>query len=167
MARPPVLLQLPASFYSDMAVEYQAKRDAICASLTRAGLPPSVPTGAYYVLAEAASIPGADSKARACKLLADTGIAAVSGAAFFATDAAGKNRGDHLLRFCFAKKDAELDRGVPPVGYVPAVRLRANSLQVQRCHLDRSRQSYRLRSGETLVFVCCCTKVCVATSNLL
>ncbi len=102
------LLQLPASFYNDMAVEYQAKRDATCASLTRAGLTPSIPAGAYYVLAEAASIPGEDGKAKARKLLADTGIAAVSGAAFFATDAAGNNRGDQLLRFCFAKKDAEL-----------------------------------------------------------
>ncbi len=102
------LLQLPASFYDDMAVEYQAKRDAICASLTHAGLMPSVPAGAYYVLADAARIPGGDGKAKARKLLADTGIAAVSGAAFFATDAAGNNRGDHLLRFCFAKKEAEL-----------------------------------------------------------
>ncbi len=102
------LLQLPTSFYDNMAIEYQAKRDAICASLTRAGLTPSIPAGAYYVLAECSSIPGTGSKAKARKLLADTGIAAVSGAAFFATDAAGNNPGDHLLRFCFAKKEAEL-----------------------------------------------------------
>ena len=102
------LLQLPASFYSDLAVEYGGKRDAICASLTRAGLKPSIPQGAYYVLADATRIPGTDSKAKARKLLADTGIAAVAGSAFFATDAAGHNTGDHLLRFCFAKKEAEL-----------------------------------------------------------
>ena len=102
------LLQLPPSFYTELAVEYQAKRDAICASLNRAGLTPSIPEGAYYVLADATSIPGTDSKAKARQLLKDTGIAAVSGAAFFSTDARGHNAGDHLLRFCFAKKPAEL-----------------------------------------------------------
>ena len=102
------LLQLPESFYTDLAVEYEAKRDAICASLTRAGLKPSIPAGAYYVLADASGIPGIDSKSKARMLLAETGIAAVSGSAFFASDASGHNPGDHLLRFCFAKKAAEL-----------------------------------------------------------
>jgi aminotransferase len=102
------LLQLPESFYMDLAVEYQVKRDAICASLTRAGLTPSIPTGAYYVLADSTGVAGADAKQKARRLLAETGIAAVAGSAFFATDTTGVNRGEHLLRFCFAKKDAEL-----------------------------------------------------------
>jgi aminotransferase len=102
------LLQLPTSFYTDLGIEYQAKRDTFCAALNRAGLTPSIPAGAYYVLADVTRVPGATSKAKARRLLADTGLAAVAGSAFFATDAAGRNRGDHLLRFCFAKKDAEL-----------------------------------------------------------
>ena len=102
------LLLLPQSFYDELADEYQAKRDLICASLTRAGLMPSVPSGAYYVLADASRIPGVDAKAKARRLLTDTGIAAVAGSAFFQNDETGANRGDHLLRFCFAKKDAEL-----------------------------------------------------------
>lgn len=102
------LLQLPSSFYHELSVEYQAKRDSFCAALTRAGMKPSVPTGAYYVLADASRIPGANSKAKARQLLADTGLAAVAGSAFFGADAEGRNRGDHLLRFCFAKKDEDL-----------------------------------------------------------
>ncbi len=102
------LLALPPAFYDDMAIEYQAKRDELCASLTRAGLSPSIPAGAYYILADATRIPGADAKQKARRLLADTGLAAVAGSAFFSTDANGVNRGDHLLRFCFAKKSAEL-----------------------------------------------------------
>jgi aminotransferase len=98
------LLQLPASFYSDLAAEYQAKRDKICSALTDAGLTPSVPSGAYYILADASRVPGADAKQRARRLLADTGVAAVAGSAFFSG-----GRGEHLLRFCFAKKQAELD----------------------------------------------------------
>jgi aminotransferase len=102
------LLQLPQSFYDGLTVEYQAKRDAICAALTRAGLTPSIPTGAYYVLADASRVPGADAKQKARRFLADAGIAAVAGSAFFAADATGVNPGENLLRFCFAKKDDEL-----------------------------------------------------------
>jgi aminotransferase len=67
-----------------------------------------VPTGAYYVLAETTSIPGSNGRERARRLLKDTGVAAVAGSAFFGTDANGTNRGEDLLRFCFAKKDDEL-----------------------------------------------------------
>lgn len=102
------LLQLPQSFYDELSVEYQAKRDSFCAALMRAGLTPSIPTGAYYVLADASQIPGANSKVKARRLLADIGLAAVAGSAFFGAGADGRNRGDHMLRFCFAKKDAEL-----------------------------------------------------------
>jgi aminotransferase len=102
------LLQLPQSFYNELSVEYQAKRDSFCASLARAGLTPSIPTGAYYVLADVSRIEGATSKAKARKLLADTSLAAVAGSAFFSVDSDGRNRGDHLLRFCFAKKDSDL-----------------------------------------------------------
>lgn len=102
------LLQLPESFYAGLAVEYQAKRDMLCAALTRAGLTPSIPTGAYYVLADSTRIPGADAKQKARRFLADAGIAAVAGSAFFAADANGANPGENLLRFCFAKKDEEL-----------------------------------------------------------
>ncbi len=102
------LLQLPQSFYDALTEEYQAKRDLICAALTRAGLTPSIPTGAYYVLADSSHIPGADAKQKARRLLADAGIAAVAGSAFFAADANGVNQGENLLRFCFAKKDDEL-----------------------------------------------------------
>jgi aminotransferase len=102
------LLQLPQSFYDGLTAEYQAKRDVICAALTRAGLTPSIPTGAYYVLADATRVPGADAKQKARRLLADAGIAVVAGSAFFASDANGVNPGENLLRFCFAKKDDEL-----------------------------------------------------------
>jgi aminotransferase len=102
------LLQLPPSFYTDLAAEYQAKRDKLCAALTTAGLTPSVPNGAYYILADATIVPGEDAKQKARSLLRDIGIATVAGSAFFSTDAQGHNRGDNLLRFCYAKKDADL-----------------------------------------------------------
>jgi aminotransferase len=102
------LLQLPASFYESLSTEYEQKRDLLCAALQTAGLTPSIPDGAYYVLADASSLPGANASQKARALLSATGVAAVAGSSFFATSQDGNNPGDHLLRFCFAKKDAEL-----------------------------------------------------------
>ena len=75
----------------------------ICAALRVAGMEPSVPAGAYYVLADAAVVPGDESVEKAMNLLHLTGVASVPGDAFFQG-----GRGDHLLRFCFAKTDADL-----------------------------------------------------------
>ena len=58
------LLQLPETFYTDLSVEYEAKRDTFCAALARAGLTPSIPAGAYYVLADASRISGRTARRR-------------------------------------------------------------------------------------------------------
>jgi aminotransferase len=97
------LLRLPHSFYQQLSVDYLNKRNLICNALREAGLHPFVPKGAYYVLADASSIAGRNSKERAMDLLAQTGVASVPGASFFSGDF-----GEHLLRFCFAKEGAPL-----------------------------------------------------------
>lgn len=99
------LVALDDEFYAAMAREYEAKRDLLCAALADAGLTPSVPDGAYYVLADAARVPGAKASEKARHLLRQTGVAAVAGTAFFSN-----GRGDNLLRFCFAKRDEDLQR---------------------------------------------------------
>jgi aminotransferase len=95
---------LPPSFYTDLAASHQAKRARILAALTDAGLTPSTPAGAYYVLADASRLPGETAAIKARNLLAATGVAAVAGSAFFRP-----GRGENLLRFCFAKQDHDLD----------------------------------------------------------
>lgn len=95
--------ELPASFYEDLARDYQRKRDQFCLSLQKAGLTPSVPEGAYYVLADVSQLPGSTGKERAMYLLDKTGIAGVPGEAFFA----GPD-GHRFIRFCFAKTEADL-----------------------------------------------------------
>ncbi len=98
------LEQLPPSFYTQLAASHQSKRNRILSALTAAGLEPTIPAGAYYVLAEATRLPGKTSAEKARRLLAATGVASVAGSAFFRP-----GRGENLLRFCFAKKDPELD----------------------------------------------------------
>jgi aminotransferase len=92
------------NFYTGLANDYEAKRDQLCDALDDAGLRPYVPRGAYYVLADTARIAGANASERARTLLRATGVAAVPGSAFFRP-----GLGDHLLRFCFGKRPADLD----------------------------------------------------------
>jgi aminotransferase len=98
------LNELPPSFYAQLAADHQQKRTRILAALADAGFEASAPAGAYYVLAGAAHLPGRTSAEKARHLLAATGVAAVAGSAFFRS-----GRGENLLRFCFAKKDHDLD----------------------------------------------------------
>jgi len=98
------LEQLPPSFYTELAASHQDKRTRMLSALTDAGLTPTTPAGAYYVLADATSLKGKTAAQKARNLLAATGVAAVAGSAFFRP-----GRGENLLRFCFAKKDHDLD----------------------------------------------------------
>lgn len=95
--------KLPQEFYRQISEEYVQKRDLLCGTLQEAGLTPSIPKGAYYVLADASILPGATGKEKSMYLLRETGVATVSGSAFY-----HGSGGDNLLRFCFAKTDAEL-----------------------------------------------------------
>ncbi len=99
------LVALPDDYYSQLASDYQNKRDMLCSALSAAGLTPSIPDGAYYILADSASIPGESAASKARRLLADTGVAAVAGSAFLTGD-----RGKNVLRFCFAKRSEDLQR---------------------------------------------------------
>ena len=98
------LNELPQAFYEDLRREYLHKRDLICTALRQSGLTPSIPQGAYYVLADTSSLPGKNSKEKAMHLLHETGVAAVPGNAFY-----HDNEGENLLRFCFAKPLADLE----------------------------------------------------------
>jgi len=98
------LEKLPPAFYTQLAAGHQSKRERILAALRDAGMEPSIPAGAYYVLARASRLPGETAAQKARHLLAATGVASVAGSAFFRP-----GRGEDLLRFCFAKKDADLD----------------------------------------------------------
>ena len=98
------LEELPPSFYVDLATSHDSKRERAVAALAEAGLTPHIPDGAYYILADATQLKGANGAEKARWLLKQTGVAAVAGSAFFR-----KGGGENLLRFCFAKRDDDLD----------------------------------------------------------
>jgi aminotransferase len=98
------ILELTTSYYEELCAQFKKKRDNICSTLETVGLKPIIPQGAYYVLADGSSLPEKDSKEKAMFLLECTGVASVPGKAFYHDD-----RGENLLRFCFAKEDDILD----------------------------------------------------------
>ncbi|HTW61015.1 MAG TPA: pyridoxal phosphate-dependent aminotransferase, partial [Terracidiphilus sp.] len=99
------LEQLPPAFYAQIAADHESKRGRLLSALRDAGMDPAIPAGAYYIMASAKRLPGKTAAEKARHLLAATGVAAVAGSAFFRP-----GRGEDLLRFCFAKQDAELDQ---------------------------------------------------------
>jgi aminotransferase len=98
------LMDLGPDYYDKLTQEYGKNRDRSCTALSRAGLEPYVPQGAYYVLADISRLPGETGKEKTMNLLRHSGVACVPGEAFYHDEA-----GDHLARFCFAKKDAVLE----------------------------------------------------------
>jgi aminotransferase len=96
--------ELQRSFYRDLARDYERKRDRFCQALAKAGLTPSIPQGAYYVLADASRLPGMTGKERAMSLLETIGLAGVPGEAFFSGP-----EGRQFIRFSYAKIDSDID----------------------------------------------------------
>jgi aminotransferase len=95
---------LPDLFYRDLAHDYQRKRDQFCRALAQAGLAPSIPQGAYYVLADTSRLPGTTGKERAMFLLETIGLAGVPGEAFFSGP-----EDCQFIRFSYAKIDSDID----------------------------------------------------------
>ena len=94
-------MQLPSSYYDDMAAKYRERRDVLCDVLAQAGFRFHVPDGAYYVLCQTDGVdPDRDSSAFARRLVVDPGVAAVPGTSFFADPSQGAG----LLRFAFPKR---------------------------------------------------------------
>jgi len=101
-------LQLPDSYYGELASHYQARRDRLLNVLDAAGLEPFVPGGAYYIMCNIRPLrerQGLSNDVEFTRFLVkDIGVAAVPGSSFFRNSAAGKD----LIRFTFCKKDTTL-----------------------------------------------------------
>jgi aminotransferase len=105
--------ELSPSFYQSQVKAFQAKRDCFCAALNKAGLTPSIPQGAYYVLAESSQLPGVTGKERAMYLLEKVGVAGVPGEAFFSGP-----EGARFIRFSYAKTNADLEEACRRIAHL-------------------------------------------------
>jgi aminotransferase len=96
-------LELPMEYYDELRRWYTERRDLFLGYLDQAGLPYTVPQGAYYVLADVSGFKVTDDLAF-CRWLAEKiGVAAVPGSSFFHEPV------NHLVRFHFARKKKTLE----------------------------------------------------------
>jgi len=92
-----------------MVAEFQRRRDMFCAGLNQLpGFRCPIPRGAFYVFPNISGT-GMNSKPLADALLAETGVAGLSGTAFGA-------QGEGYLRFSIANSYENLAKAVDRIG---------------------------------------------------
>jgi aminotransferase len=98
-------LDAPDAYYEEMRQHYAEGRDMICDALENGGFRVYRPQGSYYVMADFTAHGWPDDKTAAMELLRKAKVAAIPGSAFYQP---GSDRGQKLLRFCYAKELPEL-----------------------------------------------------------
>jgi len=98
-------LAFPDDYYSELARNYETKRNRMLEILERTGFRSYAPKGAYYVMCDIGAFGFSDDVAFSRYLVEEIGIAAVPGSSFFRDPADGAK----LIRFCFAKKEETLE----------------------------------------------------------
>ena len=107
-----VALGLDDEVYAAFAASLQAKRDLLVAGLRSAGLEVSVPSGTYFVVADAAPLGAVDALSFCRELPARAGVAGVPVSVFHDDVDAART----LVRFAFCKRDEVLHEAVERLG---------------------------------------------------
>lgn len=103
-------LNLPESYYAELARSYCEKRNRLFSILENSGFEPIMPKGAYYMMANVPALMtrlGVENDTLfSRKLIEETGIASVPGSSFYRNPENGKQQ----IRFTFCKKEETLDK---------------------------------------------------------
>ncbi len=97
-------LSLPEHFYTQLAADYQSKRDVMMEILARHGFTAYRPGGAYYTIADVSGFGFSSDSDFARHLVKDIGVATVPGSSFYSDPATAPQ----TVRFCFSKRDETL-----------------------------------------------------------
>ncbi|MDX2257052.1 MAG: pyridoxal phosphate-dependent aminotransferase [Pseudanabaenaceae cyanobacterium bins.39] len=100
-------MQFGREYFTNLAQDYQRKRDLIYPALVELGFSPVLPMGAYYIWTDSSHIAD-DANSAAFRLAKEALVAAVPGTCFSHPDREQVN----ALRFCFAKKDSTLELAI-------------------------------------------------------
>ncbi len=100
-----VALQSSPDYYAKLKVEYQRRRDLFLPLITQAGFRPSVPSGAYYVMAEYPDVGIVDDIEFTRYLIEKIGVAVVPASSFYRP---GDPEAKRRIRFCYPKRDETL-----------------------------------------------------------
>jgi len=107
-----VALHAPPAYYERFLAEYRERRDLLVEGLRSCGLVPTVPQGAYFVMADFRPLLGAgetpDDVAFCRRLVETVGVAAIPPTAFYENKAEGR----FLTRWAFCKKVETIRAGL-------------------------------------------------------
>lgn len=107
-------LAVGAEFYTTLREEYRARRNLLFDALSRAGLRPSLPQGALFILADVTQLAGEDEWPLAHWLSTELGVAGAPGSVFFRRQ--GPRR---FLRFTFARATRTLEDAAQRLARAP------------------------------------------------
>ena len=93
-------LNLPESYYRDLADHYREKRDFLLQIFRDLEIPVLKTSGAYYMMNRIDSLGWGDDEAFVMALVERAGLAVVPGSSFYHRPEDGKDK----VRFCYAKK---------------------------------------------------------------
>lgn len=93
-------LKLPQSFYDELSVEYNQRRQSMLNTLDEAGIPYFKPQGAYYAFCDISSFGYGSDIEMMNYLVKDVKVAVVPGSSFFHDPVEGKK----YVRMCFSRK---------------------------------------------------------------
>lgn len=100
-------MQFGREYFTNLAADYQRKRDRLYPVLAEIGLSPVLPKGAYYIWTDS-SVIAKDAESAAFRLAKEALVAAVPGTCFSQPNRQQVNG----LRFCFAKKDSTIELAI-------------------------------------------------------
>jgi aminotransferase len=97
-------LSMPETYYAELSVSYQRRRDMLLAFLEPCGFVPFKPDGAYYIMADIGAFKFVDDIEFARYLVTEVGVAVVPGSSFYHDPGLGKTK----VRFTFCKRHETL-----------------------------------------------------------
>ncbi|MFG0257510.1 MAG: methionine aminotransferase [Phycisphaerales bacterium JB043] len=97
-------LRADESYYTEFTSDYLRKRDLLCEGLESAGFGLTRPEGTYFVLADHSPFGFKDDVEFCLHLVEHAGVAAIPPSAFYEHP----ERGSHLVRFAFCKREETL-----------------------------------------------------------
>jgi aminotransferase len=103
-----VALRMEEPYYEELRKSYRLRRDTLMGTLEPAGFRCWTPSGAYYIMTDAAVVMAhtghSTDRAFARWLIEEVGIASVPGSSFYRNPDDGRTQ----IRFCFSKREATL-----------------------------------------------------------
>lgn len=104
-------LELPSTYYDDLATKYRERRDLLCDALEDIGFELRRPDGSYYVLTDTRHLDKErDGAAFARRLITEIGVSCVPAATFWRPE--HQEAGRSKVRFAFPKKPETLRAAV-------------------------------------------------------